>query len=231
MLFRPWSFALLVTCALVALPLACTPSSTGTDGADGGAEGEGEGEELEPVPYCRSECTTAADCALVGGPPHIDEDNYACVEGACEYLGCLREAECDALGASPDTFTCYREPGAAIRLCVRQCATVSDCIVEGATGAQDADNYECDDGACRYLGCRNDAECVTSLGAGAICVREGMVTPACALGCETAADCVTETSTAPFDENNYECASGACRWIGCVSDDECSDVGENLICR
>src|SRR5690606_17237838 len=92
-----------VACVIATLPGGCAPaSSNGDDGgaADGGGEGEGEGEEAQA--FCRAECATAADCVGANALPHIDEDNYECRAGACEYLGCLAEAECDALGASPD---------------------------------------------------------------------------------------------------------------------------------
>lgn len=228
MLRRTPSLVALLMCALATLPLACTPSSNGPDAGAGG-EGEGEGEGEQPAPYCRTECTTPADCVIDNAPPHVDEDNYACNAGACEYLGCLNEGECDALGMNADTFTCYRAPGFSISLCVRQCTAVSDCVGQGASGAQDEDNYECDDGACLYLGCNDDDECVTSLGAGARCVEAE--TPFCAQGCEEPVDCVSELATAPYDEDNFECVDGTCRHLGCLDDDECAAVADDQICR
>lgn len=228
MVCRTLSIVALITCALATLPLACTPASDGIDG-DAGGEGEGEGEEELPLAYCRSECVTASDCVSDGAPVHIDEDNHACNDGVCEYLGCLSEGECDAVGLTADTFTCYREPGLSFSLCVKECTSVSDCVGGGAAGAEDEDNYACDDGACRYLGCRDHDECVVSLGPGARCVDEPL-RPYCSRGCEEPADCVIEGASPSYDEDNFECRGGACVHIGCVDDEECAASGD-LSCR
>jgi hypothetical protein len=45
---------------------------------------------------------------------------------------------------------------------VHGCQTAADCKTD--SGAYDADNYACDSGKCRYLGCANDAECATTFG-------------------------------------------------------------------
>lgn len=41
-----------------------------------------------------------------------------------------------------------------------------------------------------------------------------MLAPACAISCTVPADCVTLTGGL-FDEENYECDNGGCRWLGC----------------
>jgi hypothetical protein len=51
---------------------------------------------------CYPTCTTVQDCASSGGAAY-DADNYACVSGLCNYLGCQSDAEC----ASPTaTYVC-----------------------------------------------------------------------------------------------------------------------------
>lgn len=225
----PWPFVL-VACALATLSPACSPTSDEPDaGAVGEGEGEGEGEQ-ESLPACRAECDTAADCVMDDAPPHLDEDNYECVAGACEYRGCRDEAECDAIGMSADTFTCYARASFAIPLCVTECREASDCVGQGAAGAFDEDNYECDDGACWYTGCHDDAECEISLGPGAACVGNGDGAT-CVQGCTVAADCVGPLATAPYDEDNFACVNGSCRHLGCQSDDECAEVADDQVCR
>jgi hypothetical protein len=55
------------------------------------------------VPACLPTCAAPADCALT--VPLYDEDNYACDEGMCHYLGCLSTQECTDTLADP-AFVC-----------------------------------------------------------------------------------------------------------------------------
>jgi hypothetical protein len=43
---------------------------------------------------CRLRCTVVADCVRYELPA-IDEDNFRCTDGLCEYLGCHSTEECD----------------------------------------------------------------------------------------------------------------------------------------
>jgi hypothetical protein len=55
-----------------------------------------------PVDLCQAACEEPADCGT--GVGAFDEDNYDCVDGLCEYLGCDSAEECEqSLGSS---FTC-----------------------------------------------------------------------------------------------------------------------------
>jgi hypothetical protein len=54
--------------------------------------------------------------------------------------------------------------------------------------------------------------------------------PACVRTCSVAADCAKDGANPPFDGNNWTCDSrGQCRWLGCLSDDECAFFGG--VCR
>ena len=108
--------------------------------------------------------------------------------------------------------------------CVSACTSDAECGNSADTsGPYGPDNYACDDGGCRFAGCNDDAECQTlgnyvcdTFGAIAYCVR----------GCVTVDDCVTVDAAAPYDSNNYACERGRCAYTGCVSDRECSDLGD-----
>lgn len=51
----------------------------------------------------------------------------------------------------------------------------------------------------------------------------------CYAPCQVATDCAGEPPL--FDAENYECLNGACRWVGCLSDDECGPIGAGFMCR
>jgi hypothetical protein len=116
----------------------------------------GQGGELMlgAVDVCVLGCTVAADCDIGGGIAY-DADNYECLDGGCRYTGCNGDAECQALG----NYVC-RDVGTGTSYCQIACVTPADCDL-GAGAAYDADNYSCDDGTCRYLGCHNDEECAS----------------------------------------------------------------------
>lgn len=115
---------------------------------------------------CRQSCSTASDCGQ--GTAAFDGDNYTCDDGVCSYVGCNTDDEC-ASTFFDDRYVCREVAPADTGLpipvartnCVPGCSTSADCGSPSA--AFDADNYACDDGACRYLGCRDDAECRSSL--------------------------------------------------------------------
>lgn len=198
---------------------------TGASGADGGGVS---------FPFCRVACSSAADCAQPS--PAYDEDNYRCADGLCEYTGCRSDAECQAVFMSSG-WVC-RELG-TLPVCQQACASAADC--GQGTAAFDDDNYACDGGVCRYVGCRDDAECAATFVDDRYVCRDvlppdtGLPIPVartnCVLSCTTPADCATPS--AAYDADNYACEAGACRYVGCRDDGECrsSLMSDAYVCR
>ena len=50
----------------------------------------------------------------------------------------------------------------------------------------------------------------------------------CQYACTKASDCLTVTSNAIYDEDNYKCENGKCIYLGCLSDAECDEVYGNV---
>lgn len=46
----------------------------------------------------------------------------------------------------------------SVPMCINPCETAADC--DSGVPWADADNFECDDGLCIYLGCNSNAECM-----------------------------------------------------------------------
>jgi len=165
----------------------------------------------DAVQVCLVACASAADCAT--GVEAYDEDNYTCEDGGCVYTGCTSDDECRSLG----DYLCTESAGPSV--CQPACDSVSDCVL--GLAPYDSDNYECNDGVCAYLGCLSDEEC-QDLGAYTCAPSSGDVRY-CTMACSSVSDCVGPG--APFDEDNYDCKAGACVYTGCLSDEECSDMG------
>lgn len=54
----------------------------------------------------------------------------------------------------------------------------------------------------------------------------------CLPGCNTAADCdAYDGQYPPYDANHYACTNGACRWLGCNTDEECATLAADYVCR
>lgn len=105
----------------------------------------GEGERCllaEEVPICVSACQQSDDCGSGEGP--FVPENYACSDGACEYLGCGADEECAQLEPSS---LCFEEHGSA---CLQPCEVTGDCGSAELT---------CADGACVPSGCIVDGDC------------------------------------------------------------------------
>ena len=47
-------------------------------------------------------------------------------------------------------------------VCVPSCSTAADCATGPAGSIIDANNYACDAGVCRWLGCLSTAECIAT---------------------------------------------------------------------
>jgi hypothetical protein len=195
---------------------AAGSGSNSASGSGGGQSdgGGGSGPADPGPPICLYACSTPADCDTGGGDP-FTADNYECTGGGCIYTGCNSDSECQAIG----DYVC-RDFGAGVATCVLACAAPADCDIGGGEPFT-AENYECSDGGCRYLGCTSDTEC-TGLG-NYVCRDLGGGTPHCTYACSAPADCDLG-SGAPYTAENYECDSGACRYIGCTSG-ECETLG------
>jgi len=205
----------------------------GTDAGDP-PPGTDAGPPAPSITFCVLGCAVDADCTTAS--PAFDADNYRCDDGRCEYTGCVDDAECRAT-FSNTSYVC-RDPGTGVRTCQQSCDAAADC--GSGTPAFDANNYACEGGLCRYVGCRDDAECESSFGAGYGCFdRDPPPTPLplpvatanCVRRCAGAADCATDSGA--FGADNYACDAGACVYRGCNDDAECrtSLSSASYVCR
>lgn len=214
----------------VVRPDAWAPESDAASAPDtGGDVSDAGGSRLA---FCQRTCSAPADCASPS--PLYDGSHYACDAGVCRWLGCRSDDECrSAFGST--TYAC-RDVG-GLSSCVMTCSAPADCA---SSAAFDADNYACEGGTCRYLGCNTDDECAGSFGSSAYVCRAvmppdvGVPIPTaamnCVLGCASPSDCAT---SAAFDADNYACTGGACVYEGCNTDDECASTfsGTAWTCR
>ena len=117
---------------------------------------------------CTKKCDTVSACDL--GVSMYSEDNYECVGGYCDYIGCTGDAECQE-GMMNADYVCADPFDWGIDTCTIGCDTPADCATGGGV-AYDADNYDCVDNVCKYSGCNSTSECEnsTGLGAGYECV-------------------------------------------------------------
>lgn len=113
-----------------------------------------------------------------------------------------------------------------IPVCVKTCTTAADCPEAGADAIRDKDNFKCMGGVCKYSGCNDDDECDEAYPSmDYVCHSTGCLPP-----CTQASDC--SLGTPDKDEDNYTCDNGACVYIGCQSNDECSETyGSNYSCQ
>ncbi|MBP5406238.1 hypothetical protein J6Z19_03705 [bacterium] len=121
----------------------------------------------------------------------------------------------------------------AAKYCVIGCKKASDCVPAGFNAITDADNYNCDNGRCVYLGCLSDAECdeiyeAVTAATGRVyrCNKNGAYGyPECTPVCSEDADCDLygqgSSTQYAYDFDNYKCESGLCVYTGCLSDAEC----------
>ena len=116
------------------------------------------------VMTCAEGCTSTTEC--VETLESVNLDNWSCVEGGCKYVGCHTDAECAVDFGSGAKCDPSSSPYPA---CVRPCMAPADCVGDGASAAQDADNWACRAGLCVFTGCTSDAECGMALGGPAIC--------------------------------------------------------------
>ncbi len=96
---------------------------------------------------CVTPCKGDSECGLF----------QACDEGECMYVGCKSDRECILSGIAsgngdPRLAKCVDESGVGV--CKIKCEIDAHCALDET----------CDDGACKYIGCQDDAECKTILG-------------------------------------------------------------------
>ncbi len=143
----------------------------------------------------------------------------------CRSLGCLSDTECATIPSG--TYVC-RDLGGGLAGCVEACSTADDCSL-GVPYA-DADNFACDAGVCRGLGCLSDAECAAIPGGTYVCRDLGGGVAGCIQACSNADDCSLGVPYA--DADNFACEAGVCRGLGCLSDAECAAIPSGTyVCR
>jgi hypothetical protein len=203
-------------------------SSTGTSAGGAGGSGSstgaagGGGEGPPPLPACYPTCTTVADC--VSASPLTDDDNYACTDGKCEYLGCQDTGECTAAFMNPN-YACETLAGSSLPTCNATCTVVADCV--SASPLTDDDNYACTNGRCEYLGCQSTSECTTAfMDPNYVCeTAPGSSLAGCYPTCTVVADCVAASPLT--DDDNYACTNSRCEYLGCQSTSECTTAFMN----
>lgn len=119
-------------------------------------------------------------------------------------------------GGGPDA-------GTPLDVCVLSCGAPADCATGGAGTIIDSNNYACEAGRCRWLGCLSTTECTTTYSdPGYVCEAAfGSDLATCWPTCSAPADCATPQSPI-LDTDNYACDGGKCRWTGCNSTTECT---------
>ena len=234
--FRPGHIAAL----LLLVSSACGPGqnavndgSTGAADAVGTSDGQSAGDggantsdssvnqpdaaSATPQQFCQVRCDAPADCDLGSAP--YDADNYRCQDNACLYSGCNGDGECQVLG----NYVCRTLSGHVMPLCHVACNGPSDCDLGSAP--YDADNYNCENGACAYTGCNSDAEC-QALGNYRCRTAAGATVATCQAACATVNDC--DMGSAPYDVDNYSCEDDVCVYQGCNGNAECQALGDYI---
>lgn len=181
-----------------------------------------------PLSYCAWACDVAADCGMGMAGTIGDDDNYVCENGGCRWTGCNSDAECRTSLATQEAV-CEMAFGQTVPNCWYTCTTAADCARGPAGGTSDADNFACDDGKCRWLGCNSTAECRTPSGDQICGVRGTSPIPNCWEPCSTVAECASANPA--FDADNFVCDDGACVYQGCNSTEECVSWMSDLVCR
>jgi hypothetical protein len=175
------------------------------------------------VANCQPTCSTAADCGAPGDPLY-DSTHFACQAGICTWLGCRAASECTT-SAHGGKFLCKAEAPGQPPSCMSACQHPADCVPAGASvvGLNDASHFACNAGACEWLGCRSQAECVSATGTSQVACERPAGAPAstCVPTCSTASDCAMQGGGTLSDANHYACKSGRCQWLGCKSTAEC----------
>ncbi len=107
--------------------------------------------------------------------------------------------------------------------CKRRCVAPEDCARSGKS--RDADNWECQDDACVFIGCRTDDECIQDWGPTKRCAQHYSGVPDCLEACVTENDCDHST-----DPRFYECRESLCQFVGCADDAQCGAIRPHTVC-
>lgn len=110
-----------------------------------------------PVPKCLASCKAVSDCAQPNDPTK-SADNFSCDGGVCHWRGCQTDEECQA-AANSTNVVCDASKG--FPQCTQTCMQAADCATDSKL--YDANNFTCEDGLCRWLGCMSDSECQQGL--------------------------------------------------------------------
>lgn len=173
-------------------------TEAGSSGSESGVEASGSGSESASEAESTSESTSDAS-----------ESN-----DASDSSG----SASDTTDTSETTDTGGPEP---VAFCVDACVVAADCA--SSDPSFNADNWECLDGGCHWLGCK-DNEC----NPGFVCHDPGTGTPSCVRECVVPDECAQ--GFGPFIASNYVCDVGACVFLGCMADAECEDFGPGYRC-
>lgn len=147
----------------------------------------------------------------------------------------------DETGSDTDTDTDMdtdtdTDDGDAASWCAQSCSAPSECVLGTySTVVTDEDNYACEDSVCTYTGCNNDGECQEAYYSQDYACADASYAggeggyKTCVPTCSVAADCAM--GVAAYDEDNYTCDGGKCKYTGCNDDTECQAMGGDLVCR
>jgi hypothetical protein len=97
---------------------------------------------------------------LFPGDDDMDENNFECTDGMCNYLGCISTMEC--VLTYGDSYVCNDVHHTGVPQCFNKCdesGDVTSCIEDHDNPALDSDNYDCVLQTCFYTGCNSDDEC------------------------------------------------------------------------
>lgn len=149
--------------------------------------------------------------------------------GGSSETGGSSQAEGGAAGSSGTAGTAGA-PAPTIPLCQITCTVPADCTTAGSYPAEE---WQCDQGLCRYLGCASDNSCLEVYKTSDYVCRPypGSSTDMCQKKCNTNSDCALDTGA--WSADNWNCQGDYCVYTGCTSDLECkaSMAGLDFRCR
>jgi hypothetical protein len=108
------------------------------------------------VPSCYPACDDVAQCFLP--TPLYDNDNWACEDNRCAWLGCVDDIECQQTYQNA-SYVCA-DVGGPTPTCIGTCDAPADCLQPSPL--YDGDNWACEDNRCEWLGCNTDRECANA---------------------------------------------------------------------
>lgn len=174
-----------------------------------------------------------AGCSSAGGfIPRSDAGaafDLAGVDLAGRDLAGIDLASSPGDAAAADLASAPDLAGPETRACYHDCAVPADCVLAGAI--YDASHWSCPAGACRWLGCNSDNECAATFNAPYVCRPTGFGISSCYQACAAPADCAIGGSQL-YDATHWSCPAGACQYLGCNSDNECTAaLNAPYVCR